>query len=384
MKLLFFLPLLSTKGGQERTLIDKANWLVGRGHEVMLVTFENDGPLAYPLDRRVMHTDVSCPFFRIYRLPFIKRFHAALKLKKIFRERMSKTITAFSPDIIVITIPLTEFFLKDLIQVAKTFPIVIESHLAFGHEAIQRGTTERIIDFIYPPMRAVQKSNLLIALTEGDAQIWRKYHNNVRVIPNPVTYYPSSVQHAEQPKPQFRIICVGRLTPQKRFDRMIDAFATIAEKYPHYHVDIFGGGEEHSVDFLLQRIADKGLRGRVEICPPVNDIYAEYQRSDFFVLSSDFEGFGLVITEAMSCGIPVVATDCPYGPSEIIEDGKTGLLTKMDVADLAAKMEWMITHEAERQQMGKKAHEAAARYQLDRVMPEWERAYQSVLAHARE
>ena len=199
------------------------------------------------------------------------------------------------------------------------------------------------------------------------------------MIPNPVTYYPPSVQHSALPDTQFRIICVGRLSPQKRFDRMIDAFATIADKYPQWHVDIFGGGEKHSVVSLQQRIAEKGLKGRVDINPPINDIYAEYQRSEFFVLSSDFEGFGLVITEAMSCGIPVVATDCPYGPSEIIEDGKTGLLAKMDVEDLAAKMEWMITHDAERQQMGILARQAVARYQLEQVMPKWEQAYLSVL-----
>lgn len=379
MKLLFFLPLLSTKGGQERTLIDKANWLVGRGHDVMFVTYENDGPLAYPLDKRVIHTDVSCPFFRIYRLPFFKRFHAALKFKKDFRERMSKAIATISPDIIVVTIPLTEFFLTDIMRISNTVPTVIESHLAYGHEAIHRGITERVIDIIYPPMRAIQKSNLLITLTEGDARIWRKYHNNVRVIPNPVTCYPPSVQHFALPNSQFRIICVGRLTPQKRFDRVIDAFATIANKYPHWHVDIFGGGEKHGVSSLQQRIVEKGLKGRVDIYPPVNDIYAEYQRSEFSVLSSDFEGFGLVITEAMSCGIPVVATDCPYGPSEIIEDGNTGLLAKMEVRDLADKMEWMITHDAERQQMGILARQAVARYQLDQIMPQWEQAYLSVL-----
>ena len=97
------------------------------------------------------------------------------------------------------------------------------------------------------------------------------------------------------------------------------------------------------------------------------------------MLSSDFEGFGLVISEAMSCGIPVVSTDCPFGPSEIIEDGKTGLLAKMDVNDLSEKMEWMITHEEERKSMGIQAYEAAARYKKDVIVPEWEKAYKSVI-----
>ena len=107
MKLLYFLPLLSTKGGQERTLTDKANWLVNRGHEVMLVTYENDGPLAYSLDERVQHADLDCPFFKIYRLPLYRRFHAALKIKMRFRQEMTKVIAFNSPDVIVVTVPLT-------------------------------------------------------------------------------------------------------------------------------------------------------------------------------------------------------------------------------------------------------------------------------------
>lgn len=374
MRLLYFLPLLSTKGGQERTLTDKANWLAEKGHQVMMVTFENDGALAYPLDKRIIHTDLDCPYFRIYRLPFFRRFNAALKLKKLFRTKMAEVIAFFSPDVIAVTIPLTEFYLADLVRAAGHIPVVIESHLARGHEAIARGFTERILEVLYPPVKAIRKSEVLVALTKGDAAAWSKYHHNVRVIPNPLTYYPPSLSSRSTSR-SHRIICIGRLAPQKRFDRMIDAFSLIADKHPHWHVDIFGAGEAHGLHFLQQRIADKGLTGRIEIRPPVNDIYSEYQNSDFYVMSSDFEGFGLVIIEAMACGIPVVATDCPYGPSEIIADGETGLLAKMDVEDLADKMDWMIAHDDERLEMGRRAYQAAARYSLKRIMPEWEQAY---------
>ncbi len=97
------------------------------------------------------------------------------------------------------------------------------------------------------------------------------------------------------------------------------------------------------------------------------------------VMSSDSEGFGLVLVEAMACGIPVVATNCPFGPREIIEEGITGLLSGMDTQDLADKMEWMMTHDIERVEMGHNAYLAAARYEKNRVMAEWERTYLSVL-----
>ena len=359
MKLMYFLPLLSTAGGQERTLIDKANWLVEKGHEVLFVTFENDGAVAYSLQEKVRHVDLACPYFLIYRLPFVRRFYAALKIKRLFRHKMEETVNAFHPDVV------------------GNIPIVIESHLACGYEAVARGLTEKLIDFFIPPMDAIRKSDLLIALTEGDANQWRKYHHHVYVIPNPLTCYPEDSPHIKQT--EGRIICVGRLSPQKRFDRLINAFALIADKYPNWYIDIFGEGQGQGQLILKQLITEIGLERRVRICPPVRDIYSEYQCSQFLVLSSDFEGFGLVIIEAMACGIPVVATDCPYGPSEIIDDGKSGLLAKMDVKDLAGKMEWMITHNEERKLMGQNAHQAAARYRKEIIMPQWEEAYLSVI-----
>ena len=89
------------------------------------------------------------------------------------------------------------------------------------------------------------------------------------------------------------------------------------------------------------------LADRIRLLPPTSHIAEEYENSDFFVLSSDYEGFGLVIIEAMACGLPVVATDCPYGPSDIIDDGKTGLLSQMNVKDLAEKIYWILIEEGQ-------------------------------------
>ena len=178
-------------------------------------------------------------------------------------------------------------------------------------------------------------------------------------------------------KKEGRIICVGRLTPQKRFDRLIDAFSLIAVRYPDWHITIFGEGEDK--EKLQNQIVVNNLGDRIFLTPPTKDIYLHYMSSQFLVLSSDFEGFGLVITEAMACGIPVVATNCPFGPSEIIDDGKSGLLAKMDVKDLAEKMEWMMTHDEDRRLMGANAHQAAARFRKETIMPQWEEAYLSVI-----
>ena len=288
---------------------------------------------------------------------------------------MKDVLIHFCPDVIVVAIPNTENYICDVLSVAKNIPIVIESHLAQGYQVIKRGSIEKWLYYFYNPVRAIRKARLLITLTEGDAACWLRCKvYNIKVIPDPVTLYS---EYSSVEKIKGRIICVGRLAPQKRFDRLVDAFNMIAAKYPDWYVDIFGDGEDK--EKLQNQINALGLSERIHVMSTTNDIYYEYRRSQFFVMCSDFEGFGMVIVEAMACGIPVVATDCPFGPSEIIDDGKTGLLTKMEVKDLANKMEWMITHEEERKIVGARAYEAAARYRKELIIPRWEEAYKSVI-----
>ena len=150
----------------------------------------------------------------------------------------------------------------------------------------------------------------------------------------------------------------------------------LSHRYPKWHLDIYGRGADR--EMLLKQIEGYRLTDRIIIHEPVEDVFCEYQRSQFFVLSSDYEGFGLVIVESMACGTPVVSTDCPYGPAEIIEDGVTGLLCQMDVHDLASKMEWMILHDSERGEMGAAAHKSAAKYKKDRILCMWTEVYQSI------
>ncbi len=359
-------------------LTDKANYLAGKGHEVMIVTFEQgNGPMAYEMSRQVRHTDVACHFFSIYKQPVWRRMSEAFRVKRLFCERMGEVLKTFCPDVIVVTVPLTEMFVNDLMAIAGKTPVVVESHLAFGRKVLKRGLTERLLLLWQNPISALRQCSMLIALTEGDAACWKeKGFRNVKVLPNSIPFYPEQnlmPQHNEK-----RVICVGRLTRQKRFDRLIDAFALIEKTHPDWVVDIFGDGEEK--ENLKRQIEGLGLQQKVLLHDPVADIVAAYMHSELFVLSSDFEGFGLVIVEAMACGLPVVATDCPYGPSEIVADGETGLLAKMDVKDLAEKMKWMMAHETERKAMGLKAYKAAARYKKELVMAEWEQAYLSVIS----
>ena len=373
MKLIYVVRTLHPIGGIERTLTDKANWMVSHGHEVLFVTYkQGEDKVSFPLNSRIRLVDMRCSIYSLFKFPIYTRIFKYFILSKIFQKRFREVLDAFVPDVISVAIPNAEDFLWEVVKVAHNIKVVVESHMAYDYLSYGRSRTDFFLYLFHSPIKAIRNSDSLIVLTEGDADSWKRVGmTKITVVPNPVPFYVDNVGNVVKEKR--RIIAIGRLVSQKRFDRMIDAFALIANNFPDWYIDIFGEGELRSA--LEQRVKDYGLSDRIFIYNFTNDIKSELLRSQFFILSSDYEGFGLVIVEAMACGIPVVATDCPYGPSEIIEDGVTGLLSKMDVLDLASKIEWMIVHESERKEMGIKSHKAVARYKKDNIMEEWNRAY---------
>ena len=219
-------------------------------------------------------------------------------------------------------------------------------------------------------LRYVNRFDRMVCLTHGDAEEWRKHiSTKIEVIPNPLTYIPFSLKQ-KTTKTLFRIISVGRLEEVKGFDRLIKAFAMIEKKCTKWRIDIFGKGS--CEDDLRKLIAYYRLEDRISIQPPTNDIFTEYQNSDFYVLTSYHEGLGMVLLEAMACGIPCVSFNCDYGPREIIVNGETGLLVEDgDVEKLAKTILWMMEHPEERFEMGKKACEVTKKYQIDAIMPSW-------------
>ena len=373
MRIAFVLRAVILTGGIERIIVEKMNWLAERGHDVILITYEQGlHPMSFQLHPSVHHVDVDCRFFTVYNHPFLFRPFFIFKMRQKFKKRLQAIIADYGLDIIVMPHNIKEFQYV-IASMSSVVSVVYESHSASA-EFVQGGMLRILMNNIcfFPMLRKIK---LVIALTKGDSMFWKRHCNHVQTVVNPLSSYHDSIEVCS--KEEGRILYVGRLHPIKRIDRLIQAFSLIANKYPLWHIDIFGEGEEKNR--LSRMISDYGLTERIIIHSPVPSIFEEYRRSQFLVLSSDSEGFSLVIIEAMSCGIPVVSTDCPYGPREIIDDGKTGLMSCMKADDLATKMEWMITHEAERQEMGLLAHQTVSRYEKNKVMEEWEKTYQSAL-----
>jgi glycosyltransferase involved in cell wall biosynthesis len=228
--------------------------------------------------------------------------------------------------------------------------------------------------------RTYGQLDALVVLTDRDLRRYqRMLGDGVRLarIPNTITPELTGTASLEG----FTVLAAGRLTPQKGFGFLIKAFARIAPAHPEWRLVICGEGPLRPT--LERLVARHHLEGVVALPGPVDPLAAEMDRAALFVLSSRFEGFPLVLLEAMAKGLPVVATDCPTGPAEIVEDGRNGILVpRNNVKALAAGMHHLMSDEQLRRRLGAAAAETAKGYTMDAIGPHWERLLKELHASA--
>jgi glycosyltransferase involved in cell wall biosynthesis len=221
--------------------------------------------------------------------------------------------------------------------------------------------------------RGYPRLDALVTLTDPDAReftVFLPAPPKIAVIPNSAR----KLGGKQASLSGTTILAAGRLTPQKGFDLLIPAFARVAAEHPDWRLRICGGGHERNA---LQRLIDEhGLADVATLTGPVRRLGKQMQGASLFVLSSRFEGFPLILLEAMSKGLPVVSFDCPTGPREVIDDHRNGILVPAgDIDALATGILEVIADDDLRHRLGAAATLTANEYRIEAIGPKWEQLF---------
>ena len=370
MKILYAVERVNLRGGYDRIIIEKANYLAEHGCEVIIcVSSHALSKPFYPISEKVKLVDFDIDFDQQYKYSLFIRAYIYKKLMRRYRKMLSNLLVIEHADIVITTLGREIDFITEINDGSAK---VGESHIAKDyvrnlHLMEQRGFIYRIIAKYWRKKidHKVKKLATLVLLTQHDANSWDGLAKTV-VIPNSLPFYPPHGSSCENKQ----VIFVGRLNEQKGLEYLVDTWMKVNQKHPDWVLHVFGDGEQKQL--LLQMIKEAGLECAIIVNQPTPMIMEMYLESSIFLLTSRFEGFGMVLLEAMACGVPCVAFDCPYGPSDIIKNGEDGFLVEYLNTDEAAQRVCQLIESAMlRKNMGVKARLNVQRYNRDVVMKQW-------------
>jgi glycosyltransferase involved in cell wall biosynthesis len=348
-------------GGAERTATILANAWANRGDRVTLVTLDGEAAF-FSLDERVAHRPlaVAGPSSNLL----------ATVANSVRRIRAIRAAVRASEPAALISFIETTNVLTLLATRGLGIPVIVSERSDPAHFATAR-TVAALRRVLYPFADAV------VVQTEGAGRFFSpRARRRLRVIPNMVVPAPQGVVHPSAGAN--RIVGLGRLSREKGFDLLIDAFARVAAEWPDWSLEIWGEGAERPA--LESLVKAKGLRDRVRLPGRTASPHDALEGAGLFVLPSRVEGFPNALCEAMAAGLPVLAVDCPSGPREIVRDGVDGVLVRAgDSSALAEGISRLLADETLRANLARRAPEIVARFSRERIMGLWDGVFREAL-----
>lgn len=309
MRITFFIGSMQG-GGAERVISELSNYFCSVGHEVRILIFE-EGESVYPLDNRVklefLHLKEECRKGKLQL--YLSRMH---RLKTYIKKSQTDVFIVFTD------MPIIMFLLNGK---ASKVPIIIS----------ERNSPQKYRKWEQHLLKVLVKRTHGIVFQTKEALKWYKpyINNNIKtwIIPNPIS--TSFLDHPIETKKENRLVAVGRLSEQKNYPLLIEAFSDIADQIPDYTLDIYGIGEDETR--LKNMVNSLNIQNRVLFHGFSKNIIKDIFKAKLYIMTSNFEGMPNSLMEALALGIPSISTDCPAGgPRELIKHNQNGVLINMN------------------------------------------------------
>lgn len=369
-KIVYCTPALYSAGGTERVVSVKANYFADiLGYKVTIIVTEGQGrECFFPLSSKVDVINLNLGFEELWNVSFIKKVFLYLKKQYRYKRLLKKELMRLHPDFTISVLRREINFINSIHDGSYK---IGELHVnrsnyrnfAIGSSNCLKKYFARI--WMNNLVGHLKQLDRLVVLTESAKTDWPEL-SKVTLISDPLSF---SIERVSKLSSK-RIISIGRYAYEKGNDLLLRAWSIVQNSCDDWVLDIYGMGEREP---YFQLMCDLQIdESRCHLHGSLKDVKKQYVDSSVFALPSRFEGFGLVIIEAMSCGLPVVSFDCENGPRNILTDGEDGfLITPFDIEEYAEKLLWLINNEDYRKRMGNNAYQTSQSYEIEGIAAQW-------------
>ena len=377
-KIVFCAPSLYSTGGVERVVSVKANYFADIfGFDVTIILTEGKGNISYfPLSERVKVINLELDFEELWHQSFYKKVLLYLKKQHLYKKSLTSVLMRIHPDITISVLRREINFITKINDGSKK---VGELHVNRKNFRKFRAGESNVLKRLFAMFWAwdllghLRELDKMVVLTECALDDWPELKNVIK-IPDPLPFKLNEKSYLVQK----RVISIGRYDFDKGNDLLLQVWAIVERQMPEWQLDIYGDGCRDSYQKLVGQLGVDS--SHCHLFGPTSDVKHEYLNSSVFVLPSRFEGFGLVLIEAMACGVPIVSFDCENGPRSIITDGVDGfLISPFDVDAFAEKVILLMKDENLRREMGENAQRSAAKYDIDIVGQQWKQLFDELM-----
>lgn len=377
-KIVYCTPALYSAGGTERVVSVKANYFAEHlGYDVTIIVTEgNKGNSFFPLSDKVKVVNFGLGFEDLWNKPFLKKIYLYLVKQRKYKRLLTRELLRIQPDITITTLRREINFIHEIKDGSRK---IGELHLS---RANYRGVEDRessIIRSLFSKwwkkdvISNLQRLDKFVVLNENAVLEWPEL-DNVTMIPDPL---PLKMEEKSVLQSK-RIVTIGRYSYEKGYDFLLRIWALVEKKYPDWQLNVYGMGDPTPYVKLMDELSVDPRRCHLN--SSLVDVESEYLRSSILVQPSRTEGFGLVLVEAMACGLPVVAFDCENGPRSLIEDGEDGfLIPPCDVESFADRLMQLMDDEKLRTKMGEKGLMKSQQYHISKIASQWEQLFDELM-----